>query len=84
MSGIAKAGEKMKKKISFGDYGLSNEVTKLQEKITKPVARKIYEISQKDFKILEEIFQMRRELQKPASHSELMSEAIHLLHQLHL
>ena len=79
MSGIARASEKMKKKISFGDYALSSEVTKLQESLAKPVGRKLYNISKEDFQILEQICAKRLNTPKQASISELMSEAILLL-----
>lgn len=79
MSGIARASEKMKKKISFGDYALSSEVTKLQENLAKPVGRKLYNISKEDFQILEQICAKRLNTPKQASISELMSEAILLL-----
>lgn len=79
MSGIARASEKMKKKISFGDYAISSEVNKLQESIAKPAGRKLYLISKEDFQILEQIAAKRLNTPKQASISELMSEAILLL-----
>lgn len=87
MSGITKVSDKMKKKLSFGDYVLSTELVPVIEPIpeelsTPPVvlpvkARKIYSLSNEDAQKLQEIFSRR----STSSICEIMSEAIDRLHQ---
>ena len=79
MSGIAKVGDKMKKKISFGDYAL-NPIVEKQEEITK--ARKIYTLSHEDDRKLQEIFSQRVNTPNATSIAQIMSEAITLFHKL--
>lgn len=80
MSGITNLSEKMKKKISFGDYSLALEGLKPQETSLKAEARKIYSLSQDDAKRLQEIFSKRLHTCNPTSIADIMSEAIQLLY----
>lgn len=73
MSGIAKVSEKMKKKISFGDYALSPP----QE---AKAARKIYSLSNTDAQKLHDIFTKRLNTAQQTSIADIMSEAIQLLY----
>jgi hypothetical protein len=80
MSGIANVSEKMKKKISFGDYSLFSEPAKPQETPEKKEARKIYSLSKEDVEKLQKIFTKRLDTSIPSSICEIMSEAIQLLY----
>lgn len=85
MSGIANVSTKMKKKLSFGDYVVSAEpVIEAAPVATPPPetrsARKLYSLSKDDSHKLQEIFS-KRLAQTPSSICEIMSEAIHRLHQ---
>jgi|GEM_PF-5348657 hypothetical protein len=79
---IAKLSDKMKKKLSFGDYALSTEPTPLVVEPTPSVkARKLYSLTAEDSQKLQEIFSKRLKT-NPTSISELMSEAIDLLYKV--
>ncbi len=86
MSGIAKASEKMKKKISFGDYALAPEEKPVPEVDARPQvdARKVYSLSKEDTAMLQRIFSHRLANNSPNSISEIMSEAISLLYKQEL
>lgn len=84
MSGIANLSDKMKKKLSFGDYVVSKETVIETPIVTPnqpaPRARKLYALSKDDSHMLQEIFS-KRLASKPSSICEIMSEAIHHLYQ---
>lgn len=80
MSGITKVSEKMKKKISFGDYKLSLEAPIIETEEGQKAARKIYTLTKEDARMLQEIFANKIQTPHPASMSEIMSEAIQLLY----
>jgi len=73
MSGIARVKEKMKKKISFGEFAPVEEPKEKQ-------GRKIYSLTKEDNVMLKKIFSKRLNLQSETSISTLMSEAIELLY----
>lgn len=73
MSGIARVKEKMKKKISFGEFAPIEETKEKK-------GRKIYSFTQKDDEMLKKIFSKRLNLKNGTSISTLMSEAIRLLY----
>jgi len=79
MTGILKASEKMKKKLSFGDYSIPNEN---QNALVKelPKMRKTYLITKEDMQRLKEIFSSRSNSNNTTSISDIMSEAISLLY----
>lgn len=74
MSGIARVSEKMKKKISFGDYS----PVPVEEKST---SRKIYTLPSENTSMLQAIYSKRLGTANECSISEIMSEAIHLLYK---
>lgn len=73
MSGIARVKEKMKKKITFGEFTLAQEPKQKS-------GRKIYSLTQEDNAMLKKIFSKRLNLKNQTSISTLMSEAIQLLY----
>jgi hypothetical protein len=89
MSGIARVSEKMKKKMSFGDYTLSSseETPKpVQQAAVVPIVeasppRKVYALSKEDTQKLQAIFSKRLNTPNQSSIAQIMSEAITLLHQ---
>jgi hypothetical protein len=83
MSGIAKVSEKMKKKLSFGEYTLSTGTTLAPvEPVPGPsVGRKLYTLSREDADKLQEIFSKRLSANAGSSISQIMSEAITHLYQ---
>ena len=81
MTGITKVSEKMKKKMSFGDYTLSNEEPNtLEKKLQK--GRKVYLLTKEDMNKLKEIGSKRVHSDSQTSIAELMSEAIGILYRL--
>lgn len=74
MSGIARVKEKMKKKISFGEFAPFEEPQK------ESTGRKIYSLTKEDNALLKKIFSNRLNLKSETSISLLMSEAIELLY----
>lgn len=91
MSGISQLSDRMKKKLSFGDYAFSAEPAKEPFPVAPPIpsavsARKIYTLSKDDTLKLQEIFSRRLGGSNQTSLCEIMSEAIDLLlhHELPL
>ena len=85
MTGIANVSSKMKKKLSFVDYVVSAEPVIGPNPVATPQqeshrARKLYALSKEDSQKLQEIFSQRLG-HTPSSICEIMSEAIHRLHQ---
>lgn len=86
MSAIANLSDKMKKKLSLGDYVISAEPLIETAPIKTPTpearssARKLYALSKEDANRLQEIFS-KRQASKTSSICEIMSEAIHRLYQ---
>jgi hypothetical protein len=73
MSGIARVKEKMKKKISFGEFAPVEEPKEKK-------GRKVYSLTQEDNMMLNKIFSTRLNLKHETSISTLMSEAIRILY----
>lgn len=74
MSAIEKLSDKMKKKLSFGDYALPPESQ------GSASVRKSYALSKNDSHKLQEIFSKRLKT-GPTSVADIMSEAIQLLYK---
>ena len=85
MSGIARLSEKMKKKISLGDYGITPIVSEPEPEKpaqpTGPEGRKIYTLAKDDMYMLKAIFAKRLHSSNESSIAQIMSEAIHLLYK---
>lgn len=79
MSGITKVSDKMRKKISFGDYQIHPLPEQKKEEAT---ARRFYVLAREDIAKLHAIFSQRLHTANATSISEIMSEAIGLLHKL--